>query len=176
MIKSFLISLIIFTTILFSQTPNSHFDQLLTSEEIRTNANQDYVPISQLSSSVKIQKNSKSPWLAFILSAMLPGAGQLYNGDYVKAIIQPALFAGGAYLASSICFDCSSTDQSAAGIGLGIAVLSYLWSIIDALVSASNYNQEMLNISNQPSLKIMANNTYQLPQHYNTIVNVKINF
>ena len=176
MIKSCLISIIIFTTILFSQTPNSKLDQLFSSEEIRTNTNQDYIPISQLSSNVKIQKNSKSPWLAFILSAMLPGAGQLYNGDYVKAIIQPALFAGGAFLASSICFDCSSTDQSAAGIGIGIALLSYLWSIIDAPISASNYSDETLSITEQPNHHYFTTNNLQLPQNNHTVFKLKINF
>ncbi len=39
----------------------------------------------------------KSPWGAVTRSAMLPGWGQLYNENYLKAAVAAALFAGFAY-------------------------------------------------------------------------------
>ena len=47
--------------------------------------------------------NEKSPWLAFLLSYMFPGGGQIYNGQPVKGL----LFLTGIT------------------VGVGIAVLSY---------------------------------------------------
>jgi len=40
------------------------------------------------------QKPVKSPVLAGILSVIFPGAGALYNGNYLKGIIMMIIFAG----------------------------------------------------------------------------------
>jgi len=51
-----------------------------------------YMPLADRSGSLKMQEvyqktegSEKSPWLAGLLSAALPGAGEFYTGSYVKA-------------------------------------------------------------------------------------------
>jgi len=108
----------------------------------------------------------KSPWLAFFLSAIFPGAGQLYNGDYIKAIGQPLLVAGGVLLASTACFDCSSIDQPHVGVGLGIAFGAYLWSIIDAPISANLHNNR---IQSKSGITLFSSDDKKYSINYNSL-------
>ena len=62
-IKAFLL-IFVFSTVLFSQTEN----------ESEQNLNKDSVFVS-----------SKSAWTAVLMSAVVPGAGQIYNESYWKA-------------------------------------------------------------------------------------------
>jgi len=91
--------------------------------------------------------DKKSPVLAFVLSCLVPGAGQYYNGDITKGAIQQVLYAGGLtlglYAAAGGAY--GSDDNEAATwvwVGLGVAGASYLWSIIDAPISAIRINRE----------------------------------
>lgn len=86
----------------------------------------------------------KSPVFAGILSLFLPGSGQIYNGQWIKAGIQWALLAGSVYLAVyNINFDAEYTTMpgtTVAGLVTGGAV--WLWSVIDAYISSANINKE----------------------------------
>ncbi len=91
-------------------------------------------------------RGKKSPALAFVLSLLVPGAGQYYNGDVTKGTIQQVLFAGGLtlslYAAAGAAY--GSDDNEAATwvwVGLGVASTSYIWSIIDAPISAIRINK-----------------------------------
>ncbi len=84
-------------------------------------------------------QTKKSPFLACAMSAMLPGLGQYYNRDIRKGIIQDILFVGGLVLAVKSSDDNSRHDLVGAGLALGSA----LWSLIDALISASKKNKSL---------------------------------
>ncbi|MDD2890440.1 MAG: hypothetical protein PHE49_07355 [bacterium] len=100
-------------------------------------------------------KEEKSPVVACLLSFVIPGVGQFYNGEVGKGIAQEALILGGYVLAFTAGFGTETYYDSYYDyyyttptltawypIGLGIGVLSQLWSIIDAPVSANRINRE----------------------------------
>ncbi|HUL44000.1 MAG TPA: DUF5683 domain-containing protein [Bacteroidota bacterium] len=112
----------------------------------------------------------KSPTAAFILSFLVPGMGQFYNGQYLKGGIQTGAFVAGigVMLAWGRANSYSSepyTDYSYYGtytyyhtwdedyttawmyIGAGVAVSSWIWSMIDAPISANHINDEHFNNS-----------------------------
>ena len=89
----------------------------------------------------------KSPPLALALSFVLPGAGQVYNGDYLKGAVMfgGAVLAAGAVLLSAS--DVLGLDDDTSGTGthiLGAAGVGLiLWSWIDAPLSASAINRRL---------------------------------
>ena len=101
-------------------------------------------------------RDEKSPALAFVLSFLLPGAGQYYNGDVVKGVLQTGLVItgwvvalttyeeeeSGEYYYSGLYYTIYSSEKTAGVyIGVGIAVGAWVWSMIDAPISASNINK-----------------------------------
>lgn len=88
--------------------------------------------------------SKKSPVLAGVLSLFLPGTGQAYNGQWIKAGIQWTLLAGSLYMAvADVNFESDGEPLpplSIAGIAVGGA--TWLWSVIDAPVSANQINKE----------------------------------
>jgi len=112
--------------------------------------------------------STKSPWLAFFLSVPISGLGQLYNGDYLKATIQGAIFIGGVSLLSGCGEGCGS--GGGAGIVLGVVGATWLWSIIDAPISANRNNSR---IKRQKGLTIIqsANEKYKLKLHRDSFSN-----
>ncbi len=111
-------------------------------------------------------QSDKSPALAAALSAVLPGMGQLYNDEYFpKGMIQTALVGTGVVLALTLgtesvyssnpytdtgyygtytYYRSSTSDETTAWlyVGIGVAGAAWLWSVIDAPVSASSINDE----------------------------------
>jgi hypothetical protein len=90
----------------------------------------------------------KSPWLAFGLSILYPGLGQLYNAQYGKALLMGGLGTVGLGLlmlaAMSTDYDSESNPDYIAVMGYtGIAIWggAYIWSLIDAPISAGNINE-----------------------------------
>lgn len=82
----------------------------------------------------------KSPAIAFVLSfIVLPGAGQIYNGEPSKGVAQLLLVATGYGIAIS---GANKDDTGMAGGGLLLALGCSLWSWIDAPTSASRINAE----------------------------------
>lgn len=93
----------------------------------------------------------KSPGLAFFMSFLIPGVGQYYNGQVNKGIAQEVLYIGGWVFALAVGkvynYDYnhhrSIETTPAMYIGLGLAGVSYLWSMIDAPISASKINRRV---------------------------------
>lgn len=90
----------------------------------------------------------KSSWLAFGLSLFYPGLGQLYNAEYVKALIMGGLGTVGLGLlllaAMSTDYDSESNPDYIAVMGYTGAAIwggAWVWSLIDAPISASNINE-----------------------------------
>jgi len=86
----------------------------------------------------------KSPVAAWALSFLIPGAGQAYNGQWGKA----GFMFGGAVVGSALIqgyvADCYDWDESCELYGIGIAAFltSWIWSQIDAPMTASRLNRE----------------------------------
>lgn len=108
----------------------------------------------------------KSPLTAFVLSALLPGAGQYYNDQLPKGVIQFVISLGGYaafYLAleDNVVFwgsEYDVDDDDAMGrIGLLIGFSAHLWSIIDAPISANNINKQ-----NQLQVHLIENKSYSV--------------
>ena len=114
-------------------------------------------------SSSKIKKISsddfpgkKSPVLAGILSLFLPGTGQIYNGQWIKAGIQWIMLAGSLYLAIyDINFDEEYSTMPATTLtGLITGGAVWLWSVIDAYISSVNINKERKSKFNSRRLSL----------------------
>ncbi|HSG09240.1 MAG TPA: DUF5683 domain-containing protein [Longimicrobiales bacterium] len=89
----------------------------------------------------------RSPPLALALSLVLPGAGQVYNGDYLKGTV---MFVGTAAVISASMLSLSDAfglDDDTSGTGthvLGaVGVGLILWSWIDAPLSARAINRRL---------------------------------
>jgi hypothetical protein len=131
-------------------------------------ARQSFSPDDSLSvDSTGVIRTGKSPATAILLSAVLPGAGQVYTGRYWKV---PLILGFGAYFASMwIKMDnhyTESRDAYAASVAAGVSngqgdsrmlyerdfyrderdrfgfyvILTYLLNIVDAYVGASLYD------------------------------------
>ena len=86
----------------------------------------------------------KSPGGAFALSLMIPGAGQAHNGQWGKGALMlgGGLVSLGAAVAGSD--ECDSSDDCALfTAGLVGMIGFWVWSMIDAPVSASSINRKM---------------------------------
>jgi len=114
--------------------------------------------------------SQKSPATAFLLSFLIPGLGQFYNGQPGKGAVQLGLFVGGLGLAFgagyteeriSYGWDYDPGGYYSSGfynydveyveylntffyVGAGIALGAAIWSMIDAPLSASKINKENL--------------------------------
>ena len=99
-----------------------------------------------------IRSMHKNPWLAFGLSALIPGTGQFYNEQYKKGLPQ----LGAAMAGSALVFfaardnyediygywvDADKDDRRAVYGGV-LWLGGLLWSVIDAPVSANRINRK----------------------------------
>ena len=116
--------------------------------------------LSKYKMSRQSKPSYKSPWVAFVLSYIIPGSGQIYNGEIVKGLIFTGTFVLGATIALIPAM--GSTSGSAwpatSYIGTGIAGIAYVWQLIDAPISASRINNE----NNLSPLKINMINNHEL--------------
>lgn len=86
--------------------------------------------------------SERSPWLAALLSAFVPGLGSAYSGHYVDGLYYFILSGGSAALALNV-YDRTANlgDQKAAVYVLGtIAVATYVASLFGASLSAQRHN------------------------------------
>jgi hypothetical protein len=95
----------------------------------------------------------KSPALALVCSLFLTGGGQFYNGQTSKGLIMLLLGIGGtatfitAYPEEETscgwyyCSTEESGDEALAWVGLAVASATWIWSMIDAPVTAENLNR-----------------------------------
>ncbi len=104
----------------------------------------------------------KSPPLALALSVLVPGAGQVYNGDYLKGGI---MFGGAVMTIGPVILTASDVlglDDDKSGTGthvLGaVGVGLILWSWIDAPISAKAINRRLdsarLELEMRPRVEI----------------------
>jgi len=82
---------------------------------------------------VSTSTNLKDPFLAAILSFLIPGLGQIYNGEVEKGI---------AYFL--VAFVCAVLIFLL--IGIILSPIWYIYQICEANTSAKRINQEMLSI------------------------------
>lgn len=102
------------------------------------------MPLVPKSTSVQ----EKDPWLAFLLSFALTGSGQVYNNQVGKGVLQFAgASAGLGLVISEAENDREDSNWTQAGAGLMLAC--YLWSVIDAPVTANRINREARQASIQ---------------------------
>jgi len=87
----------------------------------------------------------KSPALAGALSLVFPGAGQFYNGDVGKGLAQDALVGVGLALILAESHKDSFGEQNETFKSIGIAMVggAWIWSIIDAPISANKKNKKL---------------------------------
>jgi hypothetical protein len=101
------------------------------------------------------KKSRKSPWLAFALAYLCPGLGQVYNGEYTKlAIIYGIALVGAGIgyvgLSNSNFWTSKPIPDYAVALsvsGITIIALDWLYSIIDAPISANRINEENIKVS-----------------------------
>lgn len=80
----------------------------------------------------------KNPWLAFGLSTVLTGAGQVYNEEIEKGVI---MFAGGV-AGYVILYSGDSPGAGRAWTGWGLFVVTKVWSMVDAPMVSNRINEE----------------------------------
>ena len=80
----------------------------------------------------------KHPFVAFVLSAVIPGLGQVYNGELGKGAIQ----FGGALLGFRIGVHGIYKDNDQFIAGFLIHLGCWMWSWIDAPLSANRINKQ----------------------------------
>jgi TM2 domain-containing membrane protein YozV len=87
----------------------------------------------------------KSMGLAMGMSMLIPGAGQVYNGEPVKGIVFLGLFAGGvaAVDAARIHTMIPSSITAYGWVSLVYLASVYAWNILDAPLSAKRINREL---------------------------------
>ncbi len=95
-------------------------------------------------------ESRKSPWAAFGLSVMLPGAGQAYNGQWGKGGLMLGGVAVSVVVVAANVGDCGigSIFGNTDGCGLVVAgvvgmVGFALWSWIDAPITANAINRRI---------------------------------
>ncbi|GBU07523.1 hypothetical protein AwDysgo_08540 [Bacteroidales bacterium] len=113
--------------------------------------------------------NKKEPGMAFLLSLLLPGGGQYYNGQYAKGALMTGVHLG-SFVGMIACLPRTTyysygnghyeDSGSAEGFVLfGLILLgNSLWSMIDAPISANsiNFKKQSLtwNMGNKSKLSI----------------------
>ena len=85
----------------------------------------------------------RDPGLAYLFSAVVPGAGQAYNGDWAKAVAFAGLHGLGWALWYGNEDDCGDRDQHCAvqTIGGALTILTWLGATTEAGVRASRINR-----------------------------------
>lgn len=169
--KLFLLIFFLNITFLKAQETNlqdcSSSSNLLKFEQtgVRKQSTQDVQSLSRnitYYESLTIEKqlaSKKSPWAAFGLSLLYPGLGQLYNAEYGKMILIGGIGTVGLGLAMlaamSTNYDSESNPEYISVLGYTGAAIwggAYLWSLIDAPISANNINER-----NRLAIKIYFN-------------------
>ena len=114
---------------------------------------------SMLEMKGQVRVKKKEPWLAFVLSFLMPGTGQFYNEHYTKGVVQFSAVAAGAglvligvrdnYKAYGLDVDGNpfyhwtdpeGNNRTRALPGGILWLCAHLWSVIDAPISAIRIN------------------------------------
>jgi TM2 domain-containing membrane protein YozV len=109
----------------------------------RTVMNDSLAPLPSAERPVNDLDELKNPRLAGAFSVLVPGLGQIYNGELLKGAVIMAGFLGG--IAVCITADIGDTNDEIGTLGwfgVGMVGTSYLWGVIDAPLSANRINQQ----------------------------------
>jgi translation initiation factor IF-1 len=79
----------------------------------------------------------RSPVGAFALSFLIPGAGQVYNGETVKGLVFLGVFAGGIVLSRQ---KADENNKGVDDIGIGLALIAWVVSFVEAPIRANEIN------------------------------------
>lgn len=106
--KKILIFILFLGSVLYSQEEN----QIVLSGSLVNDTQFAFSEIQKIDDNVKIEisQNRKTPMLAALMSFAVPGAGQVYNDDYLKAGIFAAIEIGAIVLA--ITYNGKGDDQT----------------------------------------------------------------
>jgi hypothetical protein len=92
----------------------------------------------------QVTTGRKSPGVAFLLSFLITGAGQGYNGQWGKAAIMFGGQVASLAIAVGAAEDCADFDDCGTfGAGIAGILVFGLWSWIDAPISASAINRRI---------------------------------
>jgi hypothetical protein len=101
-----------------------------------------------------VTAQTKSPATALVLSLVLPGLGQYYNGQPVKGIFQELVWAGGIAMIFGAAHEPYASEagtqlpgyvnQNVRVAGYVAVVAGLIWSAIDAPISASRISEKRL--------------------------------
>ena len=102
-------------------------------------------PVMEMGRQIGVQK--KNPWIAGGLSLLIPGAGQAYNDQLGKGAIQlGAVIVGFGLWYSGVedngFFTDPDGDDEKAVLGFFLCLGSYIWSVVDASISANRINEQ----------------------------------
>ena len=119
-------------------------------------------PFGQIEKMSKVEVKFRNRTMATVRAALLPsipflypifpGWGQFYNGQQDKGIGFLILSVSGIFIMSSG-FEGDSPDNVTAVAGASIIIGSYIWSVIDANLSAKKINQSSNQKINELKLK-----------------------
>ena len=141
------------TAYLFNQNlNNSDFEKRL--EKYSSIKKKDYLEsndlmgISKKKEIEELDRNEskKKPWLAATLSGIIPGAGQVYNGNYQSAAV--SFLFNSLLLLSTIEFDRQGLDWPAVTSGF-LFSMTYVGNIISSGRDAKTYNNSVNAPRNQ---------------------------
>lgn len=138
----FFLLVLLFPCYLFAQSDSL---QSLRTEETYVESQDERTP-------VLTWKDRREPFFAGLFSYLCPGAGQVYNKQYEKAFGIVAVMGYCFYQGVQTSESNNSTFSAICGFGIGGA---YLFSIIDAIVTAKQINKAIeFNIGNNTSMSL----------------------
>lgn len=96
----------------------------------------------------------KNPWVTGICSFLIPGLGQVINGEYLKA----GLFFGGYVASYGLILAGADGSEELATVGGLLLAGIYIWNIVDAVTSSNRINAQngyTINLGERTNLGIM---------------------
>lgn len=111
-------------------------------EKNQTQYPKAFAPYSDLISNIKTRKH-RSQGLAIALSAIIPGAGKFYTGDWKDGLISLIFVGANAYQAYRGFFNKNGLKSAQGWIYSGIGMGFYLGNLYGSAKSAKLYNQNI---------------------------------
>ncbi|MBB3188220.1 hypothetical protein [Microbacter margulisiae] len=101
---------------------------------------------SDMASQFNNQDEVKDEAFSCTLSMLVPGLGQIYNGQIVKGVGMLAVSYGSLGMAAVAS---SKGNHTLATVGLATAAVTYVWSLFDSFISARSINnhRDLINIA-----------------------------
>lgn len=96
-------------------------------------------PDMSLNLEAMYQSDRKDPALSTTLSMLVPGLGQIYNGQVLKGVGFLAVSYGSLGMAAVAM---SKGNNALSAVGFSTAAIAYVWSFVDALMTSNAKNQK----------------------------------